>query len=351
MKAARFYKVGEPLKIEQLEIPKIGNTEVLIKVKACGLHPSHLTDREMIPPLKKVPVTYGHTIAGVIAEQGSEVTGINKGDRVFVDYYVGCGRCAMCRSGKDYICPDFLVIGKNWGDGGFAEYVKVPAANVFILPDELSFDEGALIADPIGVGFHAVRRGNVQLGNSVAVFGGGGAVGTSTVQCAKLSGAYPVIAVDAFEHKLNIAKKLGADEIINSANVDPVEKIKSLTGKGVDIAIDTCGGMGSAGELGGLTYEQAMRSTRFGGRTVITGASWGTFVCVAMRFFIEEFEVLGTHGCPKAELPIIVNLLLDKKIQVKPIISHTFSLDEINDALGVLKKGSGNPLKIIIRPQ
>jgi threonine dehydrogenase-like Zn-dependent dehydrogenase len=351
MKAARFYKEGDPLRIEDVEIPKIGSREVLVKVKACGVTPSNIPYRKMIPALEKVPVTYGHQIAGTIAEVGSDVTGINKGNRVFVEYYVGCGQCPMCRSGRDYICPDFRVIGKTWGDGGFAEYVRVPVNNIFPLPDEISFEEGALIADPIGVGFHAARRAGVQPNNSVAIFGGGGAVGIATVQCAKLAGADPVIAIDAFEHKLKIAKKVGADEIVNSSEGDPVEKIKSLTGdKGVDIAIDACGGMGSAGELGGLTYEQSMKSTRWGGRTVIIGCSWETFTCEALRFCLEEFEVLGSHGVPKSDLPTIVSLIVNKKIQVKPIISHFFSLDEINHALDVLHRGLGDPFKIIIRP-
>jgi len=166
-----------------------------------------------------------------------------------------------------------------------------------------------------------------------------------------LMGGDPVIAVDAFDRKLKVAKELGADEIINATEVDPVEIIKSLTdGKGVDIAIDACGGMGSAGELMGLTYEQAMKCTRWAGRTVIIGCSWGTFKCEALRFCIEEFEVFGSHGCLKADLPMIASLVLDQKIQIKPIISHTFNLDQINDALDVLNKGTGNPLKIIIKP-
>jgi threonine dehydrogenase-like Zn-dependent dehydrogenase len=350
MKSARFYRQGEPLRIEYVEIPKIGPSDVLIQVKACGLTPSMIPSRKMIPPLKKVPVTYGHQFSGIIAEVGEAVEGFRKGDRVFIDYYVGCNKCPACLSGRHFSCSKFSVIGKNWGDGGLAEFVRVPATNVFILPDAISFEEGALIFDPIGVGFHAVRRGNVKGGSTVAVYGGGGAVGTSIIQAAKVDGAGLIIAVDTYDHRLDLARKLGADETVNSKNVNPVKKIKDLTDeKGVDIAFDACGGMGIAGEIGNVTYEQAMASTRFGGRTVIVSTSWGTFKCDPLRFALEEFELIGSHGCPRADISTILKLLLQGKIQIKPIISHTFSLDEVNYALDILKRQTGEVNKIIIK--
>ncbi len=182
MKAAVFYAVNEPIKVEEIPTPKPAAGEVLVKVAACGLcHTDlHYTDHG-VPTFKKPPLVLGHEVSGTIAGVGKGGEKWKEGDRVLLPAVYGCGECSMCRTGRENICEKMVMFGNNV-DGGYAEYLLAPAKDVFILPDEIPLIEGSIIADAITTPYHAVvNRGEVKPGNNVVVFGCGG-IGLNIVQ-------------------------------------------------------------------------------------------------------------------------------------------------------------------------
>ncbi|MBC7130377.1 alcohol dehydrogenase catalytic domain-containing protein, partial [Candidatus Bathyarchaeota archaeon] len=205
MKTARLHKTGEGLKIEQVPIPEIKAREVLVEVKASGICGSDLHYRNGISPVGKLPIILGHEISGVIAEKGGEVKHLNVGDRVCVHYLISCGNCLFCRRGLENLCQKALMIGKHL-DGGFAQYVKVPAANIIKLPSNVPFEQGAIIGCAVSTAFHALRRSRLREGESVLIYGVGG-IGAHAIQlAARIYGASSIIAVDVAEDRLKIAR-------------------------------------------------------------------------------------------------------------------------------------------------
>ncbi|MHB1406484.1 MAG: zinc-binding dehydrogenase, partial [Desulfitobacteriaceae bacterium] len=206
MKAAVFYGPNQPLKVEEVPMPEIGAGDILVKVAACGLcHTDlHYIDHG-VPTFKKPPLILGHEISGTVAEVASDVTSFKVGDRVLLPAVMSCGVCDNCREGRGNICSSMVMPG-NDVDGGYAEYIKAPASNVFHLPDEIPLIEGSIIADAITTPYHAVKnRGKVRPGDTVLVYGCGG-VGLNLVQVANAAGA-SVIAVDLADNKLAKAKE------------------------------------------------------------------------------------------------------------------------------------------------
>ena len=242
MKAARFYKVGEPLKIDTIPIPKLGPEDVLVNVKACGICGSdiHIV-YEGVTPTAYSPITLGHEPSGVIAALGPEVEGWKVGERVTVNPFLTCGKCINCLSGNSQICLSRRVIGIHT-EGGLAEFLRVPSENLVHLPEPIPFDQGGIAVDAVATPFHAItKRGALKVGEKVAVFGCGG-LGIHGVQIAKVCGASLVIAVDTIDSALERAKKVGADEVINPKREKPIQKIREMTGGiGVDLALEFIG--------------------------------------------------------------------------------------------------------------
>ena len=216
MKAAVFHAAHRPLELTEIPTPEPGPGQVLVKVAACGLcHTAlHFIDHDT-PTFKTPPLVLGHEISGTIAELGAGVTGWKDGDAVLLPAVLTCGACGACREGRENICDHNQMFG-NHVDGGFAEFVVAPAKDVFSLPPEIPLEAGSIIADAITTPFHAVvRRGKVVPGDWVLVLGCGG-VGLNIVQLAAAIGAR-VIAVDMAADKLDWARKLGAEVLLEPA--------------------------------------------------------------------------------------------------------------------------------------
>jgi len=225
MKAAVFHGPNQPLKIEEVETPKINQDEILVKIKACGVCNTdlHYIDHG-VPTFKKPPMILGHEPSGVVAEVGSEVKNFKEGDLVLIPPVFSCGYCPNCRLGRENICFNMLMLG-NHIDGAYAEYTKAPAKDCQHLPEDFPLEESSIIADAISTPYHAVKnRAQVKPGDSVIVFGCGG-VGINVVQMAAASGG-SVIAVDIVDKKLEIAKQLGAQHTINAK--DKEDKVLDL---------------------------------------------------------------------------------------------------------------------------
>jgi threonine dehydrogenase-like Zn-dependent dehydrogenase len=300
MKAARFYKIGEPLKIDFIPIPELGPEDVLVDMKACGICGSdiHIV-YEGVTPTAYSPVTLGHEPAGVIVEVGSEVQGWKAGDRVTVNPFLTCGKCANCLSGNSQICLSRRVIGIHT-EGGLAEFLKVPSKNLVHLPETIPFDQGGIC------------------------------------------GASLVIAIDTIDSALERAKKVGADEVINPKQEKPIQKIKEMTeGKGVDLAL----------EFVGLkkTIEEAAESVRIGGRTVIVGLGPETISLMPPAVFVRsELSFLGSYGSTTSEIQTVIDLVANGKLNLSGSVTERFPLEDVNEALDHLYKKIGNPIRIVI---
>jgi threonine dehydrogenase-like Zn-dependent dehydrogenase len=219
----------------------------------------------------------------------------------------------------------------NHFDGAYAEYVAVPAKDVLDLPESIPLAEASIIADAISTPYHAVKnRARVQPGDRVVVFGCGG-VGLNTVQIAAAVGAY-VIAVDISERKLEWATEFGAAKTVNAAKIDRVDKeIKKLTGGGADIAIEVIGNP--------RTIETAFDSVRVGGRLCVVGYTHEAIKIVAGKIMFKELEIVGSLGCRPGDYVPLIRMVEQGKIDLKRVVTHRFSLDELSKAFEIMKEG------------
>jgi 6-hydroxycyclohex-1-ene-1-carbonyl-CoA dehydrogenase len=340
MKAAVFYKPKEPLKIEEVPTPEAKAGEVVIKIAACGVcHTDAGYLFHGVPTFKKPPLILGHEPSGVIDQVGDGVTRFKAGNAVLIPAVLTCGQCYYCRTGRENICQKMTMLG-NHIDGAFAEYIAVPEKDVIPVPSGVPLQEGCIISDAISTPFHAVKnRAQVKAGDYVVVIGCGG-VGMNVVQVATAFGGL-VIAVDVVDWKLEIAKKLGAVETINSKETDPIKTVRKITGGGADIAMEVIGHP--------KTQQIAYNIVKWGGRVVMVGFAPKPTELNLGRMMFREIEMIGSLGCRPVDYPPLLRLVQAGKIQVDPIVTHRFSLAEINEAFDTLHKGE--TLRSIILPE
>ena len=341
MKAIRFVGVNQPLQMQEIPTPEIGRSGILVKVKAAGICHSDVHYRAGISPVKPVPLTLGHEVAGVVEMIGSQVTNVRVGDRVCLHYNIACGNCHHCQTGNDQFCEKVLMIG-HYANGGYAEYIAVPARNAIHLPDEIPFEQGATLMCASATAFHSLRKSRVKPGETVAIFGAGG-LGQSAIQLARAFGALTVYAIDINEEKLNLATHYGATPI-NAQRVEVVEEIKRLThGKGVDVAI----------EMIGLpqTMKQAVQSAGVMGRVVIVGLSNKPLEINTYNELIgKELELIGSNDHHLHELPLLIEMARKKILDTTRIVTRAVPLEAnaINATLDALEKFSGDVRTVIV---
>lgn len=341
MKAVRFTGVNQPLEMQEVPIPEIGERDILVKVKAAGICHSDAHYRAGISPVQPVPLTLGHEVAGIVEKVGLQVTNVRIGDRVCLHYNISCGDCYHCSTGNDQFCEKVLMLG-HYTNGGYAEYIAVPARNAIHLPDEIPFEQGATLMCASATAFHALRKARVKAGDSVAVFGAGG-LGQSAIQLARAFGAINVYAVDINPEKLALAKQYGAIPI-NGKQVNVVEEIKRLTnGKGVDVAI----------EMIGLpqTMKQALQCGGVMARIVIVGLSNKPLEIDTYNELLgNEIELIGSNDHHLQELPLLVEMARKKILDTSQVVTRTVPLDAnaINATLDALEKFSGGVRTVIV---
>src|SRR5436853_2445769 len=261
MKAVQLVKIGPPLEDAEVALPEISPSEVLVRVAACGICHSDAHYRAGISPIDSLPVTLGHEVAGRVETVGRDVHHVSSGDRVYVHYLVSCGSCDFCRRGHEQFCSKGQMIGKH-RDGGYAEFIKVPARNVFLLPDEIPFELGAIMMCSSATALHALNKARLKPDQSVAIFGFGG-LGFSALQLAKAFGCHEVYVVEINPAKLASIATFGGIPVDATAG-DPVDQIREATGgKGVDFSIEL---VGSA-----VPMEQAVQGLRVFGRAALGG--------------------------------------------------------------------------------
>lgn len=340
MKAAVFYGAKEGLRLGDVPMPVAGPGDVLVKVAGCGVcHTDlHYLDHGT-PTFKAPPVILGHEIAGTVAARGAGVATLADGDRVLLPAVLSCGSCVLCRTGRENICENSRMLG-NHMDGGYAEFVVVPARDVFVLPDDVPLVEGAVIADAVTTPFHAVvRRGRVMPGDWVVVMGCGG-VGLSLVQIATALGGR-VVAVDVRDDKLDAARRFGAAATINAAGAARLDReVRRLTDGGADVAFEAVGRPD--------TQAQALDCLRSGGRLVLVGYSPEPMALNGGRVMFREIDVLGSLGCRPVDYPRAVEMVRRGQVRLAELVTHRFPLERIAEALDVLRSGAA--IRVVVTP-
>jgi NADPH:quinone reductase-like Zn-dependent oxidoreductase len=325
MKAVVFHEYGglNVLKYEDVPTPEIGPEEVLIRVRAAGLNRLDLVIRGGLTPAKApLPHICGSEVAGEIAELGEKVSGFELGQRVVVAPYLHDGTCDYCRAGEEVLCDNGDILGLGW-DGGYAEYVKVPANSLVGLPENLTFEEGAAQALSTLTAWRVlVTKAGVRPGEVVLVHSAGSGVGSAAVQIAKLWGA-KVIATASTNEKLEKAKEIGADEIINYAEQNFLQEVRRITGRrGVDIVVE---------HIGQETWERSLSCVGKGGRLVVCGTTSGGDGRLSLsNLLAKEVMVIGSYGGTSDELKQV--LRLSEEGRIAPIIDTTFPLHEAAEA-------------------
>ncbi|GAB4404191.1 MAG: (R,R)-butanediol dehydrogenase [Anaerolineales bacterium] len=336
MRAALLYGPRD-IRVEEVPKPEPGPGEVVIRVRATGICGSDLHtytgDRTV-----EYPQILGHEFAGDVVAVGEGVSGIAPGDRVTAEPNFSCGECLYCREGLVNLCVNRLGMAINW-PGTLAEYAKVPARFVWRIPDTMSYRQGALV-EPLMVGVHAVRRGRVRVGDTVAVMGCG-AIGLLTVAAAKVAGAR-VFAVDIVPEKLEMARRLGAEAAFNGRDPDIVSQIRALTpaGQGPMVVFETAGVA--------ATVQQALDLVRSGGRVVLVGLSTRPAQVVPMSVARREVEILGSFIYYAGEFEVGIRLIADGVVDAEAIVGLAVGLDETEAAFKAVE--SGAVAKAIVEP-
>ena len=342
MKAIRMIEAGKPLELQHIPIPSAGDGDVLVRVRAAGICHSDAHYRAGRSPMGRLPITLGHEVAGEVEWVGSKVTTVKAGDRVCLHYNISCGDCYYCRKGNEQFCTTVKMIGHHI-DGGYAEYIAMPARNAVPLPEEISFEEGATLMCASATALHALRKGRVKDGETVAVFGVGG-LGLSAIQLAKALGAVEVYAVDIKSDKLELASEYGAIPV-DASRMNAVEEVQKLTrGKGVDVALEMIGLQ--------ATMKQAIETIGVLGRAVIVGLGQSPVEVQPYRKLIGyEAEIIGSNDHLLDELPLLIDLARRKVLDTSRVVSQTLPLDsgKINQRLDDLEKYTNDVRAVIVQ--
>src|SRR5256886_5364136 len=321
MRAVVFEKHGGPEVLEYTEVPepKAGPGEVLIEVKATSINHIDIFLRRGMPGIKvPLPKIVGSDAAGVIREVGPDVSGLEVGQRVTINPGISCGRCEFCAAGFGSQCASYAMVGET-RDGAYAELVAVPAHIVLPIPDSLSFEDAA--AAPLvflTAWSMMVNKGNIRPGEDVLILGAGAGVGTAAIQIAKMVGCR-VFATASSDEKLERARQLGADFLINYKTEEFDKKIRELTNKrGVDVVVDY---------IGADTWVRSLRSARRGGRVLTCGATTGFAPQTDLRqIFFRQVQVLGSTMGSHREFLDVVKCVFRR--QLKHVIHPGLALAE-----------------------
>jgi 2-desacetyl-2-hydroxyethyl bacteriochlorophyllide A dehydrogenase len=336
MKAMVLHAPNEELRLSEVAVPTHGNDEVLVRVRAVGVGLTiniMLGTPGLVTAFPRIP---GHEIAGEIVALGSDVQTFALGQRVTCSFFLTCGVCKHCRSGRETLCAHFKGFIGMARDGGYAEYVVLPAKNVVPIPDGVSFEQAAVAADAGATAYHSCsKEAGIVAGDDVLVVGAAGGVGIQTVKMAQAMGGR-VFAADMGEHKLAFLHEQGADVVIDVAKAPLQDQVKALTqGVGVDSAIDIVGSK--------ATMEASFWSLAYGGKLVMVGFRPKGMFGEDWNFTIDswmlnrgELEIHGSRYVNLAEINETLELIAKRRYT--PVIGHVGKLEDINELHQMLRQ-------------
>jgi len=342
--SAVLLKKGD-LKMEQRPIPKPGRNEVLIRVHSvgiCGSDVHYWVNGCIGDFVVRSPMVLGHETSGVVAELGPDVHHLKIGDRVAIEPGVPCRSCNYCKGGQYNLCPDITFCATPPYDGTLTRYYVHAADFCFKLPDNVSFEEGALL-EPLSVAVHACRRANITVTETVLICGAG-PIGLVNLLTAKASGAATVCVTDVDEYRLKMAKSLGADLTLQVSKKDPkvlAEEVAALFGgRRPDKTIECSGAEPS--------IQLAIYATKSGGTIVLVGLGPAEVRLPIVNAAVREVDIRGVFryaNCYQVALSMVARGLVD----VKPLVTHRFKLEESLKAFETAKTGADNAIKVMIK--
>ncbi|MEM1582725.1 MAG: zinc-dependent alcohol dehydrogenase family protein [Candidatus Bathyarchaeia archaeon] len=327
------------IRVIEAEKPTPGLNEILVKVEACGVCGTDIHIYEGEAGIAKYPLIPGHEFSGRVVEAGADASKyVSVGERVAVDPTVTCGHCTFCRSGRKHFCREWSPIGVV-RDGAFAEYVKVPAQLAHKIPSNISF-EAAALTEPLSCCIHGWERISPNPGFTTVILGAG-PIGLMHLQLAKVLGASLTIISEPMEFRRKLAEKFGADIVVNPLGENLQKVVYEVTsGLGADVVIEA---------VGGSKYlEEALRIAGPGGKILVFGVAPERDLAPISPYTVyrRELTILGSFINPYS-MDKAVSLIASGRIDVKSLISHTISLENLEKAL---KREIEKPIKIIVKP-
>jgi len=343
MKAIVYEGPGK-LAVREVGKPKTGLNDVLIRVKAAGICGSDLEMARGNRPDVTPPRIPGHEVAGEVAQIGSQVRIFQVGDRVVVEPILSCGECRNCRVGRYNVCRELRFVGVHV-DGAFAEFLAMPERQVYKIPEGFSHEEAAVL-EPTAVGVHVVKRAQILPGDSVVILGAG-PIALQIAQVARRRGAGAIVMTDVLDYRLELAKRLVADHVINSGREDPFPLVSQITGgEGADVVIEVVGSS--------KTIMQTMDLVRVGGRILVVGLSVERFVTEPptfwMRQLLKEVTVETSRSYGAGDWPAAIRLASRGDINCKALVTHKFPLEDVARAYEVADKKLENSIKVLFTP-
>jgi len=346
MKAGMYVSPGK-LGIKEVPDPVPQPGEVLVRVRSAGICGSDMNAyRDPSGFAGVADRVLGHELAGDIVAVGEGVADRKVGQRVGIEPLMGCGHCERCLTGDYHLCPELTHIGYAWS-GGFAELSKAPAEKAYLLPDDVSYDAGAIL-DCVACGVHAIHRLHVGVSDSVVVLGGG-AIGLSVLSCAKWARARFVALSDPLSEAREVAEKAGADLTIDSGNDDAVGIVMDATGgKGADVVVEAVGGRAP-------TFEQGLQMVKRGGRLGYLGFFAEPQAVDTGRLLTSEIAIIPVFSYARWRTATEYELALDGvargELIADAMVTHRFPLEEIDGAFqAAADKDSSRAIKVVIHP-
>ncbi|XP_076056952.1 sorbitol dehydrogenase-like isoform X2 [Oratosquilla oratoria] len=310
------------------------------KVGICGSDVHYLTKGAIGDFVVKAPMVLGHEAAGTVVKCGQNVKNLKPGDRVAIEPGVPCRMCEFCKGGQYNLCPDIFFCSTPPDDGNLCQFYKHAADFCFKLPDHVTLEEGAF-CEPLSVGVHACRRAGVKLG-SVVLICGAGPIGLVSMLVAKAMGASKICITDIAENRLNIAKQMGAHHtlLVDSSNAEELaSRVHAVMGKEPTITIE-CSGAESSIRLGIL-------ATKSGGMLVLVGLGPPEIKMPIVNAAVREVDIRGIFRYANC-YPVALEMISSGKVDVKPLITHRFALEETIQAFETARTGAGGAIKVII---
>lgn len=335
---AAIYEAPRTLVFKEWEKPCPKSGEALIKVSYAGICGSDMLIYNGNHPRAEAPLVLGHEFSGVIEEINGHAENLKPGDRVVVDPLLSCGRCEACRSGNYHVCQTLGLLGIDQ-DGGFAEYATASIDKIYKIPAELELDVAALV-EPVAVAVHAVRRSSVQVGDRVAVLGGG-PIGQLVTQVLMAAGAGQIMVSELSEGRRKRIAELGV-EVMDPAKCDPVAVVKEKTaGTGADVVFEVVGAAS--------TTAQTVAMAKVRGDIICVGIGGRPLPVDLQNVSFKEQRLIGTRVYSFRDIEIAIQLLAEGKINPDLVITHRLPLEEVQKGFELMEKGD-EALKILFKP-
>jgi L-iditol 2-dehydrogenase len=332
----------DDLRLEEIEVPIPKADEALVRVKSvgvCGSDVHYYRHGRIGSFIVKEPMILGHECSGEVVSVGSAVRSLEVGARVVFEPGIPCQKCWYCRNGRYTKCPTIKFMATPPDDGAMAEYVAWPADYLFEMPDDMSFQEGALV-EPFAVGLYAVRRSELYPAASVVVFGSG-PIGLVTLEAAKARGAGPVTLIDVVPTRLDLAKAMGATHIIDAGREDVVERVMELTnGEGAHFVFEAAGTA--------KTFQQTVEVARDGGFVVLLGLAQDLQIPMPMvEALIKEVNFVTSFRYNNI-FEEAITLMANKRVDVRPMITHEYPFEKTLEAFDVAENAKDKAIKVMI---